>query len=159
MGELLSISKTIVAKAKATNGAIALEDLTGIRERTNQVSRSTTERRRTNSWAFYQLRTFIAYKALREGVVVVLVHPRYTSQTCHKCLHIHPDPAQSYRSGKQFKCGHCGWEGDADFNSANVIALLGAVVNQPRGMAYATYGTVLFCSFAEHNRLRATESP
>jgi len=159
MGELLSISKTIVAKAKATNGAIALEDLTGIRERTNQVSRSTTERRRTNSWAFYQLRTFIAYKALREAVVLVLVHPRYTSQTCHKCLHIHPDPAQSYRSGKQFKCGHCGWEGDADFNSANVIALLGAVVNQPRGMAYATYGTGLFCSFAEHNRLRATESP
>jgi len=88
----------------------------------------------------------------------VLVNPRYTSQTCHRCLHIHPDPEQSYRNGKKFKCGHCGWEGDADFNSANVIALLGAVVNQPRGMAYATYGTGLFCSLVEHNRLRATES-
>ncbi|MGY2767410.1 hypothetical protein ACVWWC_001806, partial [Thermostichus sp. MS-CIW-32] len=32
-----------------------------------------------------------------------------------------------------FKCGHCGWEGDADWNGANMIAKLGAAVNQPRG--------------------------
>ena len=153
------ISKTIVAKAREANSTIALEDLTGIRERVNQQRRCKTERRRANSWAFYQLRQFLEYKALRAGVRVVLVNPRCSSQTCHKCLHIHPDPKQSYRDGKRFKCGHCGWEGDADFNSAKVIALLGAVVNQPRGMAYATYGTGLFCSFAEHNRLRATESP
>jgi len=152
------ISKTIVAKAMAVNSAIALEDLTGIRERVNPQPRSKPERRRSNSWAFYQLRSFISYKALKAGIKVVLVNPRYSSQTCHRCLHIHPDPAQSYRNGKKFKCGHCGWEGDADFNSASVIALLGAVVNQPRGMAYATYGTGLFCSLVEHNRLRATES-
>ena len=66
-------------------------------------------------------------------------------------VNAHTDPAQSYRNGKKFKCGHCGWEGDADFNSAKVIALLGAVVNQPRGLG-------LFCSLVEHNRLRATES-
>lgn len=32
-----------------------------------------------------------------------------------------------------FKCGHCGWEGDADLNGARNISLIGAVVNQPRG--------------------------
>jgi putative transposase len=127
------ISKAIVSRAKATNSALALEDLTGIRERVNQQPRSKTERRRANSWAFYQLRQFLEYKARVAGVSLVLVPPAYTSQTCHKCLHVHPDPAQSYRSGKKFKCGHCGWEGDADLNGANVIALLGAVVNQPRG--------------------------
>jgi putative transposase len=152
------ISKTIVAKAMAVNSAIALEDLTGIRERVNPQPRSKPERRRSNSWAFYQLRSFISYKGLKAGIKVVLVNPRYSSQTCHRCLHIHPDPEQSYRSRKKFKCGHCGWEGDADFNGASVIALLGAVVNQPRGMAYATYGTGLFCSLVEHDRLRATES-
>ncbi|MGY4591857.1 putative transposase [Thermostichus sp. MS-CIW-40] len=146
------ISKAIVSRAKATNSALALEDLTEIRERVNQQPRSKTERRRANSWAFYQLRQFLEYKALRAGVALILVPPAYTSQTCHRCLHIHPDPAQSYRSGKSFKCGHCGWEGDADLNGANVIALLGAVVNQPRGSG-------LFCSLVEHNRLRATESP
>ncbi|MGY2780751.1 putative transposase [Thermostichus sp. MS-CIW-23] len=127
------ISKAIVSRAKATSSAIALEDLTGIRERVNQQPRSKAERRRTNNWAFYQLRMFVVYKAAIAGVPVVLVPPAYTSQTCHRCLHIHPDPTQSYRSGKKFKCGHCGWEGDADLNGANVIALLGAAVNQPRG--------------------------
>jgi putative transposase len=100
----------------AVNSAIALEDLTGIRERVNPQPGSKPERRRSNSWAFYQLRSFISYKALKAGIKVVLVNPRYTSQTCHRCLHIHPDPEQSYRNGKKFKCGHCGWEGDADFN-------------------------------------------
>jgi putative transposase len=127
------ISKAIVSRAKTTNSAIALEDLTGIRERVNQQPCNKAERRRANSWAFYQLRMFVAYKAAIAGVSVVLVPPAYTSQTCHRCLHIHPDPAQSYRNGKQFKCGHCGWEGDADWNGANMIAKLGAVVNQPRG--------------------------
>jgi putative transposase len=146
------ISKAIVSRAKTTNSAIALEDLTGIRERVNQQPCNKAERRRANSWAFYQLRQFLEYKARVAGVSLVLVPPAYTSQTCHKCLHIHPDPAQSYRSGKKFKCGHCGWEGDADLNGANVIALLGAVVNQPRGSG-------LFCSLVEQSRLRATESP
>jgi putative transposase len=146
------ISKAIVSRAKATNSAIALEDLTGIRERVNQQPRSKAERRRANSWAFYQLRQFLEYKARVAGVSLILVPPAYTSQTCHKCLHIHPDPAQSYRSGKSFKCGHCGWEGDADLNGANVIALLGAAVNQPGGPG-------LFCSLVEQSRLRATESP
>jgi putative transposase len=146
------ISKAIVSRAKATNSAIALEDLTGIRERVNQQPRSKAERRRANSWAFYQLRQFLEYKARVAGVSLILVPPAYTSQTCHKCLHIHPDPAQSYRSGKSFKCGHCGWEGDADLNGANVIALLGAAVSQPRGSG-------LFCSLVEQSRLRATESP
>jgi putative transposase len=146
------ISKAIVSRAKATNSAIALEDLTGIRERVNQQPRSKAERRRANSWAFYQLRQFLEYKARAAGVSLILVPPAYTSQTCHRCLHIHPEQGKSYRSGKSFKCGHCGWEGDADLNGANVIALLGAVVNQPRGSG-------LFCSLVEQSRLRATESP
>jgi putative transposase len=91
------ISKAIVSRAKATNSAIALEDLTGIRERINQQPRSKAERRRANSWAFYQLRQFLEYKARVAGVSLILVPPAYTSQTCHKCLHIHPDPAQSCR--------------------------------------------------------------
>ncbi|MEQ9672812.1 MAG: transposase, partial [Coleofasciculus sp. G2-EDA-02] len=37
------------------------------------------------------------------------------------------------RSGKIFKCGHCGWCGDADFNGANNIALVGLSINQPGG--------------------------
>jgi putative transposase len=79
------ISKAIVSRAKTTNSAIALEDLTGIRERVNQQPCNKAERRRANSWAFYQLRQFLEYKARVAGVLF-LVPPAYTSQTCHKCL-------------------------------------------------------------------------
>lgn len=127
------VSKHIVGKAKQSGCSIAIEDLSGIRERTNQQPRNKTERRRSNSWAFYQLRTFLSYKALGSGVEIVLVNPAYTSQTCHKCLHVHPEKGKSYRNGKIFNCGHCKWKGDADFNGANVIKLLGLPVNQPRG--------------------------
>lgn len=106
-----NVSVAIVRQALATNSLIAIEDLTGIRERTNAQPRNRTERRRSNSWAFYQLRQFIDYKALGAGVMVVKVNPAYTSQTCHKCLHIHPIKGKSYRSGKSYKCGHCGWKG------------------------------------------------
>jgi len=128
-----NVSKNIVGKARQSGCSIAIEDLTGIRERTNEQPRNKTERRRSNSWAFFQLRIFLDYKTLGAGVEVVKVNPAYTSQTCHKCLHIHPVKGKSYRSGKTFSCGHCHWKGDADFNGANVIKLLGLSVNQPRG--------------------------
>jgi transposase len=107
--------------------------LTGIRERTHELPRSKTERRRSNGWAFFQLRQFLEYKAIKFGVTLVFVDPRYASQTCHHCLHIHPVRGESYRSGKVFRCGHCGWHRDADLNGAKNIAAIGAAVNQPRG--------------------------
>jgi IS605 OrfB family transposase len=128
-----NVSSSLVGKAKQLGVSIAIEDLTGIRERTNEQPRNKTERRRSNSWAFYQLRMFLDYKALGAGIEVIKVNPAYTSQICHKCLHIHPVKGKSYRSGKTFSCGHCHCSVDADFNGANVIRLLGLSVNQPRG--------------------------
>lgn len=145
-----NISKLIVLSALQHNAIIAIEDLTGIRERTNQQPRNKTERRRSNSWAFFQLRLFLSYKSVKLGVELVAVNPAYTSQTCHKCLHIHPAKGKSYRSGKAFKCGHCDNHCDADENGSKVIELVGGSVNNPRG-------SVLYCNLADH--IRATESP
>ncbi|MFS8913998.1 RNA-guided endonuclease InsQ/TnpB family protein [Synechococcus sp. B60.2] len=129
------ISKSIASRALATHSFIALEDLTGIRERVNQQRRSKRERRRANSeaygplarGAFYPLRQFVHYKAARAGIQVVVVPPAYSSQTCHRYLWL------GQREGKHFRCVNpaCGWEGDADLNGANVIALLGVAVNRP----------------------------
>jgi IS605 OrfB family transposase len=126
------ISKAIVARACETGRAVAVEDLTGIRERTNEQPRTKAERRRGNGWAFAQLRAFIAYKAQASGTPFVLVPPAYTSQTCHDCLHI------GTRSGKQFVCTNpgchlCGLATDADINGARVIARLGASFMRPSG--------------------------
>ena len=135
-----NISKSIITQAKENNCTVAIEDLTGIRERTNQKPRSKTERRRSNSWSFYQLRTFLEYKGIKEGVKVLAVPAYYTSQTCNCCLHI------GVRTDKKFKCINqsCGCIGDADTNGSLVIALLGATyVNSP------VKGSWLSCSLDE----------
>jgi IS605 OrfB family transposase len=126
-----NISKQLVQEALATEAALAFEDLTGIRQSLNEKPRSKVERRRTNNWAFYKLRMFVGYKAAIAGVPVTFVPPAYTSQTCNRCGHIHPEKGKSYRSGKRFKCGHCGWEHDADINAARNIAALGMSVSHP----------------------------
>jgi len=120
------ISKAIVARALEIQALVALEDLTGIREGVNKKA-GRNQRKKVNGWAFYQLREFLTYKALAAGIPLVLVDPAYTSKTCHKC------GKPGVRYGKSFKCPHCGWSGDADFNGANNIALLGLHVGQPCG--------------------------
>lgn len=127
------ITTYLVRKAATNKFSIATEDLTDIRTRTNQQPRSKKERRLSNNWAFYQFRMFLTYKCVLHGVKLILVNPAYTSQTCHKCLHIHPEQGKSYRQGKSYHCKHCGWKGDADYNAAKNIAALGLSVNQPRG--------------------------
>ncbi|MEA5504673.1 transposase [Halotia wernerae UHCC 0503] len=133
------ISYRIIQQAKSTNAIVAIENLTGIRERTNGQPRNKVERRRSNSWSFYQLRSFLEYKGIKEGVEVIAVPPAYTSQTCHQCLHI------GLRSGKRFKCGNCSWHGDADLNGAKMISLLGQSVSLPGGSGY------LCCNFSTDN--------
>jgi putative transposase len=132
------ISKAIVAQAKRDKLVLVMEDLTGIRERLNEKPNSREQRFLTNSWSFYQLKLIIQYKAKIAGVRVLLIDPRYTSQTCHKCLHIHPEKGKSYRNGKNFKCGHCGWEGDADYNASNVIKLVGIGYDNLYGLCILT---------------------
>lgn len=122
-----NISRTIIDQAKSQGAIVAIEDLTGIRDRTNTQPRSKTERRRSNSWAFFQLRFFLEYKGIQAGIEVIAVPPQYTSQTCNQCLHI------GLRSDKTFKCGSCGWHGDADLNGSLNIATIGAVVSLLRG--------------------------
>ncbi|WP_373872941.1 RNA-guided endonuclease InsQ/TnpB family protein [Microseira wollei] len=127
-----NISRRIIQDAKTNSAIVAIEDLTGIRDRTNQKPRNKTERRRANSWAFYELRHFLEYKGIKYGVEAIAVPPAYTCQTCHRCNHL------GSRSEKRFKCANkaCGWHGDADENGAINIANIGAVVTGLRGSEY-----------------------
>jgi IS605 OrfB family transposase len=108
------LSKAIVQTAKGTQRGIALEDLQGIRER---AGKTVTKRRRRvlHSWAFFQLRAFIAYKAALAEVPVVYVDPAYTSQTCSCCGHCEK---ANRRSQARFLCVACGFSAHADLNAA-----------------------------------------
>jgi IS605 OrfB family transposase len=110
------ISKELVAAAKGTGRGIGLEDLSGIRERTTVKAR---QRARHSGWAFFQLRSFVAYKAKQAGVPVVLVDPRNTSRACSACGHCEK---ANRKTRDQFECRHCGFSEDADLNAARNIA-------------------------------------
>ena len=110
------ISKRIVAKAKGTGRGIAVEDLTGIRERAT-VRRS--QRAMHSGWAFFQLRAFLSYKAAIAGVNLVAVDPLNTSRTCPACGYI--DKANR-KSQSEFVCKSCGFAANADLVGATNIA-------------------------------------
>ncbi|GHH06294.1 transposase [Streptomyces lanatus] len=109
------IAKHVVAEAERTGRGIALEDLTGIRER---VRLRKPQRATHSSWSFAQLGQFIAYKARKAGVPVVHVDPAYTSRTCAECGHI--DKANRV-SQAWFACRKCGFVDHADRNSSHNI--------------------------------------
>lgn len=117
------ISKKLVKIAKDTQRGIALEDLTGIRDR------ATFTRKRRNllhSWSFAQLRFFMEYKAQISRVVILAVDPRNTSRQCSVCGHIDKGNRKTQSS---FQCLSCGHVSHADVNAAINISRRGAVIH------------------------------
>jgi IS605 OrfB family transposase len=80
-----SITKALVDKY-GTNTLFVLEDLTNVRTATEKVH--INNRYVSVSWAFYQFRQLLEYKAKINSSMVIVVNPKYTSQTCPKCGHI-----------------------------------------------------------------------
>jgi transposase len=57
----------------------------------------------------------VSYKARLAGVPVVFVDPRNTSKACSRCDHCDRGnrPTQA-----EFRCLHCGFSANADYNAA-----------------------------------------
>ncbi|WP_351225890.1 transposase [Streptomyces sp. NPDC002133] len=102
------ISKEIVAVAQRTGRGIALEELSGIRDRVRPFR---DQRATLSSWPFHQLEEHLRYKARRAGVPVIWVDAHYTSQMCPRCGHT----ARNNRPVRDtFSCRRCGLAGPAD---------------------------------------------
>lgn len=133
-----TIAKSIVLTAKEQGKGIAIEDLTGIRFTSKR--RSKKFKTKLGRWSFSDLRAKLEYKALLNGVKLVVVNPKYTSQTCSSCKHI------GKRTNKVFKCTNtdCSIDTiDADYNACYNIAGLGVAINTPERQD-------MFCSIASH---------
>jgi putative transposase len=100
------VSRTIVNLAQKHCSAIVLENL-------GHISKKGKARRyvQKSQWSFYQLETFIKYKAALLGIPVYYVDARYTSQKCNKCGSINKT------SGKRYEC-NCGHVAHRDINAA-----------------------------------------
>lgn len=104
------VSKALVESVGDTPTLFVLEDLTGIRSATEMVCRK--NRYYQVSWAFYQLRNMIEYKAAMNGHKTVAVDPRNTSRACPKCGYTH----KRNRNNKKhlFCCQSCGYSSNDD---------------------------------------------
>jgi len=69
-----------------------------------------------------QTKTYLQYKARRQGKLVIDVPPFYSSQECAACGSIHRDNRLSQAG---FVCLSCGNTDHADHNAAKVIAMRG----------------------------------
>ncbi|SDS99097.1 transposase, IS605 OrfB family, central region [Paenibacillaceae bacterium GAS479] len=100
------ISRQIVNMAIAERvGVIKLENLAGIRKTTRTSRKNATN---LHNWAFYQLQSFIRYKAALAGISVQEVDPAYTSQTCPSCEQRNKAKDRTYR------CCQCRYEAHRD---------------------------------------------
>ena len=105
-----TVSRRLVEYAAENDvSVIGMEDLTGIRKRT-ETKVSQEFRYEHSSWAFRQLQGFVEYKAKEAGIVVLYVDPAHTSQTCPRCNHI----SRNNRSRLTFRCEKCGYGTHAD---------------------------------------------
>lgn len=103
------ISRQLVNTASKLKGRLVLENLKGIRGGKNHVH---SFRYALNSWSFYQLQTFLEYKAKLAGVPLSYIDPYRTSKCCSRCGLV------GTRINKSFKCQSCGHVDHADVNAA-----------------------------------------
>jgi len=110
------LSRQIVNHAHTQGvGIIRLETLTGIRQGTTRTSRGAKARKNNRmmaTWSFFQLTTFIRYKAARLGIRVEQVDPAYTSQLCPAC------GAKNKADDRTYMCRDCCWLGHRDLVGA-----------------------------------------
>lgn len=67
------------------------------------------------NWSYYELQSFVEYKAKREGIEVRYVNPVYTSQKCSRCGNVDKN---NRKTQEKFICTKCGFELNADHNAA-----------------------------------------
>lgn len=126
------VSKRIVERYPQS--LLGLENLTDIRERTRRKhgKKASTKQRKSNArhskWAFAQLQSMIAYKALLYGSITVKVDAHYTSQACPMCGYT--SKANRPRKGLLFVCQVCHYTLHADLVGARNIALRTLLIRQ-----------------------------
>lgn len=103
------VSKALV-ETNPVGTLFVLEELTGIRHATERVLLK--NRYVSVSWAFFDLRKKLEYKAQLYGSKVMTAEPKYTSQTCPKCGHT--EKSNRKKQKHIFICKNCGYSSNDD---------------------------------------------
>lgn len=113
---LEEIASEIVSLALASNSAICVGDLKGIRK--SAKGKGKRFNRIVSNMPYYELTQMIEYKANWEGISIVKIPEAYTSKICSRCGSLNTSrPSQA-----RFKCKNCGLDYfSADVNGAKNI--------------------------------------
>lgn len=122
------VSRGVVEYAAEHRCAIVLEDLGATRK--SKIG----HRVQKAQWSYFQLETFIRYKAALLGVPVVHVDPKNTSRACSRCGTI------NVPSGKKYVCASCGHFDHRDANAAFNIAKVALVRWQAEDLSASSAG-------------------
>lgn len=98
--------RVVEAAAEHYPAAIALEDLTGYREKAQNP---------IHDWPYAMFRNMIEYKAEKAGIPVKTIDPHNTSVECRECGFASQDNREDR---DEFLCQSCGYEVHADVNAA-----------------------------------------
>jgi len=136
---------------------IGLENLADIRERTRRrkgkkASRKQRKANTTHSkWAFAELQSMLAYKALLYESMAIKVDAHYSSQACPMCGHT----ARENRphKGLLFICQHCGYTLHADVVGARNITMRTLLARQD----WASTGSLSCCPDASDDEAKAEQ--
>jgi len=110
-----TITREVIRIAQQYNvGTIKMEDLTGITTNSKDYF--------LKSWAYFQLQTYIEYKAKELGINILWVDPKDTSNTCPTCKVSNPlnrnDKDKTKFRCINFECNDFDKEKDADIVGA-----------------------------------------
>ena len=128
-----TVSKRIVERYP--HSLIGLENLTDIRERTKRRKygkKASVKQRKANArhskWAFAELHSMIAYKALSHESMTIKVDAHFTSQACPVCGHTSKENRP--RKGLLFGCQNCQYSLHADLIGARNVSLRTLLIRQ-----------------------------
>ncbi len=119
---------------RSPHSLIGLENLTNIRERTRRKKgkKASVKQRKRNArhskWAFAELHSMIAYKALLHNSMAVQVDAHYTSQACPMCGYTSKDNRP--RQGLLFVCQVCHYTLHADLVGSRNVTLRTLLMRQ-----------------------------
>ncbi|WP_204121331.1 MULTISPECIES: RNA-guided endonuclease InsQ/TnpB family protein [Levilactobacillus] len=114
------LAKTLVA-AYGSHTLFVLEDLTNVTFNTDDLPKSLRNSHR--SWAFFQLESFLTYKAQAIQSAVLKVSPAFTSQRCPKCGLV--EKTNRHHDTHEYWCKQCQYRCNDDRLGAMNIEMLG----------------------------------
>ena len=126
------VSQQIVSYAVKHHRMVVVENLESVGKAKSKI-RGYVEKLQ---WAFYQLLSFIQYKAALHGIMVATVNPAYPSQDCSRC------GQRNTANGKKYVCEHCG---DTD-HSSRVLCVV--IVYGSSGEGYGFFWPLLGICYA-----------